>query len=649
LWFAEKTEGQSYDNPFHPPPTPGVKRRAARTLFSALLPLMLAGAALADPAVIPTAPTIFKPLVGNIPPAVRGAMALGTRLDSQTKMDIILSLPFRDKAGLDDLDIRLSTAGDPLYGKNPTSQEMIDRFCPTQADYDAVISFAKSKGLTVTQTYSNRLLVDVSGSASAIENAFKVHLMQFQDKDGRTFHAPDQEPSVPAALAPHLLGVLGLDDNAVVIPQAVRGKTPAFKGIPVKQMAPDLRQPVGPGDPGGGGGGSTPALIIANTALAGTRAVSSAHFTGPYGGISPNDIKTAYNLNSIPSTGQGQIIDFVELNGFNPNDITVYENTFGLPHVPIQIFSVDGVSNTINNNSTPVEATLDIELAVAVAPGTSLIRVYEGPTTFQGYLDVLTNITSLRAYQTSCSWAFSENALSNSQKQTEGNLLQYLISVSNTFFTSSGDWGPYDSSRSNVTALDPASQGWACAVGGTTLSTNADGSYASETTWNEPATSYNKYQATGGGISDYWLNRVQKPVITSASGGSTAMRDVPDVSLNAYPDYEIYFAGSWQQWGGTSASTPIWAGFLALVNGRLNGTSFQQVAPLSDFAHTLYTIAQGPRYNADFYDIADGSNNKQFSNGPGNQVVPGYDLVTGLGSFNGANLFADLVAAAGGR
>lgn len=49
------------------------------------------------------------------------------------------------------------------------------------------------------------------------------------------------------------------------------------------------------------------------------------------------------------------------------------------------------------------------------------------------------------------------------------------------------------------------------------------------------------------------------------------------------------------------------------------------------------------------FSLADGSNNRLSSGGPGNQAVPGYDLTTGLGSFNGANLFADLVAAAGGK
>ncbi len=614
---------------------------------------MLVGSAQATPTASPV-PAMFKQLTGNIPVGVKGAKALGTRLDPQTRIDVALTLPLRNKAALDDLDARLFDPADPLYHKYPTDQEMIDHFSPTQADYDAVAAFARSQGLTVTQTFKNRMLVDVSGPAAAVEAAFGVRLMQFQDKDGRIFHAPDQEPSVPAALAPRLLGVLGMDDDAVAIPQMVLGKIPSSKLRQARKMTPLFQQPVGPGDGGGGtGGGTTPPLTISGTVGGGTGGSSSPYFSGPFGYIGPSDIKTAYNLNSVPSNGQGQILDLVELNGFNPSDIAAYEDYFGLPHVPLEIISVDGVSNVISTvinssvNSTPPEAAIDIELAVAVAPGLSKIRVYEGPITPKGLLDIL-NTTSLaagRAYQTSCSWAFTENSLSSNQKQSEGNALQYMISLGNCFFASSGDWGPYDASTSNVTALDPASQGWACAVGGTKLFTDQNRNYASETTWND-AFYMSSYNASGGGISNYWLIRNQKPVITAASGGSTTMRNVPDVSLNAYPDYAIYFNGGWGPYGGTSAATPIWASFLALVNSRLNG---QGIPPLADFTSTLYSIAQGPGYGANFHDIADGSNNRKYQGGPGNQAVPGYDLTTGLGSFNGANLFSDLVARAGGR
>ncbi len=613
---------------------------------------MLAGSVLAAPA-----KPMTKPLVGNIPSAIKEATPLGLRLDPQVEIDIALTLPIRNKADLDDYDAHLFNPADPLYHKYLTIQEMIDRYSPTQADYDAVVAFAASQGLTVTHTSANRMLIDVSGPASTVENAFGVHLMKFQDKNGRVFHAPDREPSVPTAVAARLLGIIGMDDDAVVAPQLSRGKTLSLKVRQATGANPMLQQPVGPGDPGDGGGGTTtaPTPVFSSNVTKASGAAVNSHLAGVNGVLRPSDIKTAYNLNSVPSNGQGQILDIVALNGFIPGDITTYEDNFGLPHVPIQIISVDGVSNIVNNPKSDgsAETALDIEMAVAVAPGLSLIRVYEGPQSSQGVLDILNKIGSLKAYQTSCSWASNENNLSSSFKQSEGNDLQYMITTANCFFAAAGDWGPYDDSVSDrVTALDPASQGWACAVGGTTLVTDQYSNYVSESTWNVPATSYNAFLATGGGISGFWPIRNQKAAITSASGGSTTRRNLPDVSLNAYGDYLVYCSGNgggWALYEGTSLGTPIWASFLALVNSRLNGTSYQQVAPLADFTSTLYSIAQGPRYGVDFHDIADGSNNRKYSGGAGNQAVVGYDLATGLGSFNGANLFNDLIVAAGGK
>jgi kumamolisin len=113
------------------------------------------------------------------------------------------------------------------------------------------------------------------------------------------------------------------------------------------------------------------------------------------------------------------------------------------------------------------------------------------------------------------------------------------------------------------------------------------------------------------------------------------MRNIPDVSLNADPNtgYAIYYQGSWQGYGGTSAAAPLWAAFTALVNQQrlTNGMT------LLGFPNpSLYAIGAGNNYLYDFHDIADGSTNLLYP------AVTGYDNATGLGSFSGGNLFNDL-------
>jgi len=92
-----------------------------------------------------------------------------------------------------------------------------------------VISFAQASGLQVTQTHSNRVLVDVSGNVADIEKAFHVALRTYQHPaEARTFFAPDAEPTVAGDLP--VLHVSGLDNY--VIPR------PALHTIPLSSAKP---------------------------------------------------------------------------------------------------------------------------------------------------------------------------------------------------------------------------------------------------------------------------------------------------------------------------------------------------------------------------------------------------------------------------
>jgi hypothetical protein len=127
----------------------------------------------------------------------------------------------------------------------------------------------------------------------------------------------------------------------------------------------------------------------------------------------------------------------------------------------------------------------------------------------------------------------------------------------------------------------------------------------------------------------------QAGAISPASFGSTMQRNVPDVAADAdpYTGYAVYIGGSWQIYGGTSCGAPLWAAFAA----RVNQVQAEGGRPAIGFLNPLiYQIAESPRYNVDFHDIADGSTNGYYP------AVSGYDLATGWGSFDGAHLLQDL-------
>jgi kumamolisin len=123
---------------------------------------------------------------------------------------------------------------------------------------------------------------------------------------------------------------------------------------------------------------------------------------------------------------------------------------------------------------------------------------------------------------------------------------------------------------------------------------------------------------------------------TVANLGSTATkRMVPDVSLDADPNtgYSIYYSAGWYIYGGTSCAAPLWAAFTAIVNQERAAGGLSTIGFINPI---LYNIAKSSSYTSLFHDIQDGSTNFKYP------AVTGYDMATGLGTFQGNNLLATL-------
>ena len=506
-------------------------------------------------------------------------------------VDLALSLPLRNENELNALLTRMYTPGDPLYGQFLTPEEFQARFSPTEAQYEAVARFAQANGLTVTGRHPNRILLDVTGPAVSVERAFSTRLARFQARTGRIFRAPEVEPGVPAGLAGIINGVVGLDNLAVRRPHHLRKAN-------TDEISP----------------------------RAGTRLG-----TGPSGGLSPTDIKKAYNLSGTTLSGSGQVLALFQLDGYTSTDITAYEDQFGLPHVPLQNILIDSVSGAAGSGAD--EVTLDIELQIAMAPGANKIMIYEAPNTDAGVLDGYNQIAVDNvAKQASTSWGLAELQNSTSFLNSENTIFKQMAAQGQSIFAASGDNGAYDDGH-NLSVDDPASQPYVTGVGGTKLTTSSTGAWQSETTWNDGSAANG---GSGGGISAVWSQPTyQSGVVSTASKGSTTQRNVPDVALNAEPStgYSIYFGGKWVVYGGTSCAAPLWSGFTALVNQQ---RATLGKATIGFMNPTLYTLGKGANGATDFHDIADGSTNLLYP------AVTGYDCATGWGTINGTALLADL-------
>jgi Immunoglobulin I-set domain/Immunoglobulin domain/Protein of unknown function (DUF642) len=181
----------------------------------------------------------------------------------------------------------------------------------------------------------------------------------------------------------------------------------------------------------------------------------------------------------------------------------------------------------------------------------------------------------------------------------------------------------------------PSDDPYITIVGGTTLTTSGPGGpWVSEAVWN-----WGTGIGSGGGISlTYPIPAWQQGIDMTANHGSTTMRNLPDVALTADNVFVIANNGSPYSVGGTSCATPLWAGFIALVNqlAAASGNS-----PAGFINPALYNIGTDPSYAANFHDITTGNNAWSGSSGL-YDAVPGYDLCTGLGTPAGTNLIKAL-------
>ena len=353
------------------------------------------------------------------------------------------------------------------------------------------------------------------------------------------------------------------------------------------------------------------------TQAAAPDATAYATGSGPRGNFIGKDFRAAY-APGVSLDGSGQAIGLFELDGYFPSDITAYERLAALPNVTLSNVLVDGIRGNPSGNND--EVALDIDMAICMAPGISRVIVYEGNATLPN--DILNRMaTDNLAGQLSSSWGFGLQV-----DATREQIYQQFAAQGQTMFQASGDFGAWSGP-----IFPPSDDPLLTIVGGTSLTAGAGGAWASETAWFDG----------GGGIStSYPIPVWQQGLSMSANQGSTAMRNIPDVA--AVADAVIWLiANNGQEGttGGTSAATPLWAGFAALANQQAAAAG---KPPIGFINPTLALIGQGSGYNACFHDITTG--NDTTSSSPTRFfAVPGYDLCTGWGTPAGSNLISALV------
>ena len=492
------------------------------------------------------------------------------RLPATQSMRIVLVLPLRNQAGLDEFLKNVYDPSSASFRQFLTVEQFTTLFGPSQEDYDAVIHFAETNGLSVVGTSRNRLNVDVAGTVETIEKALHLNLGVYQHPtEDRAFYAPDREPT--PNLSVRLWHITGLDNYSIPHPAGLH------RNLNVKSNATS---------------GSGP----------------SASFLG-------SDMRAAY-YGGAALNGSGQSLGLLEYYGTDLSDLTTYfKNAGQTNNVPITLDSTDGTSTScVSPRCDDTEQTIDMTQALGMAPGLSSLVVYVGSSD-AAIFNAMATANPLNA-QLSSSWTWSP-----ADPNTDNPYFEEFAAQGQNLFQAAGDSGKWGTSSE----IYPADDAYVTSVGGTDLTTSsAGGAWSSETAWVDG----------GGGISPdkfaipYW----QTTAASGCSSCSKTYRNGPDVSANA--NFTFYVCADQttctaNEYGGTSFAAPMWAGYLALVNEQavLNGSS-----TLGFINPAIYQLGLGSGYNTDFHDITNGSNG--YSAGTGYDLATGWGSPNGTGLLN---------------
>ena len=559
---------------------------------------------------------------------------------------------------LDDQQDKASAA----YHKWLTPEQFGLQFGPGDQDMATVASWLRGHGFEIGNVAKGRNIIEFSGTAGQVQEAFHTSIHKYV-VNGESHWANSKDPEIPTALTPVVAGIHTLHNFL---------KKPMMKRLQQK----------------------VPAKLVT-----GKDGKPLVNFTEPptVHAIGPADFATIYNVNPLykatpPIDGSGVTIAVVGRTDlfFYQQDFVSFRQIFGLPYQNLGLL-YNGPRPGDLGAGERFEAILDVSWSGAAAPGANIDFVASASTNDTDGVDLSEAFIIDNNLASIMTESFGSCEAGYTQTEADGfsTLAEQAAAQGITYLVASGDSGAEGCDNPNLetVATGPlsvnilSSTPFNLAVGGTMFNENNQDSqywssqngntfgsaikYIPEKVWNESCTEAQCGKsagiwAAGGGASTFF----GKPSWQAGVKGipNDSARDVPDVSLTAagHDPYVICFDNSCVPdpqgliylyfVGGTSASTPSFAGVMALVDQKMGG-------PQGQAAYTLYKLAaqedfskcngsntsNPPASTCVFNDTTSGNNAVPGEANYGNsnakyQSSVGFDLATGLGSVNVANL-----------
>lgn len=640
-------------------------------------------------------------LKGTIPQAIKGAHDLGAMSSSQTLRNMILVLKpgTAQQTALKTLLGELNNRNSAQYHKWLTPAQFGAEFGPSSADVVKVEGWLQSQGLNPTAVANGRQWIEFTGSVQQVNQAFATSMHQFS-ANGQTRYANVSNISIPQAITPVVAGVLSLNNfhtqpqhtTPIAVKRNAEGRmvpvNPNFTGTDGNgnyyfYLAPADFQKIYNETPLLKSGVDGTGISIAipgrsNISLPDVEAFRQAF------GLPRNDPKIIVNGTDpgpLEDRDQQESSLDVEWAGATAPGATV---NFV---VSANTDTTDGIdlasAYIVDNAISPIMSVSYGESEALLGPaGNEFINALWQQAAAEG-ITVFVSTGDSGA-------ASLDGDLQNNNYEPVGPAL-YGPTVSGLAST------PYDVAVGGTQFNEGSSYTTYWSANDTDQFESAVG-YIPEQVWNQscdptqPTTATNcpygqtSYDlgATGGGESncssasidsqgnETCLGGYPKPSWQTGTGvPQDGVRDIPDLSLNASPyddGYFFCFYGDCQIStlngqpvlenagiiGGTSASTPAMAGIMALVeqkNGAFQGQAdyaFYHLAAQDSASSCDSSTMTQPTLasTCNFNDVTMGNNSVPGIDGYGTSTTDwtagtGYDLATGLGSINAANLVAN--------
>jgi kumamolisin len=584
--------------------------------------------AVATLGLLASAPAATASSVDYGPISHKGLKSVGA---ASTSLKLPLQLGFvANQSGLQKAVKSGSNPASSSYGTYPSLSKLASTYGASSSRRKGVVNAFKAKGITAKVDVTH-LRASATVSVGEAQSMFGTKWKIYKTSTGSKVALPVNTPKLPNGIKGNVDTIAGMRTQVSgSSSSAARAAVVADGGTPTRTGTPAF--------------GCVPSTFPA--AL------------GSSGGLYPNQILQAHGVAALQAAGlkgQGARLAIVGEAPARSSDVSTFRSCFGTQGTGLKVHGAGSIKPII-------ESSLDAMVASMVAPALARLDLWVHPISesdddgdVEGFLALLA-----QPLQATTGGTPLPDVISVSYGECEATVKPYTASrtlaerqltataaLGITTVVAAGDTGSSACARgvpaSQLTSSDkkpqvswPASSPWVLAVGGTNLTLAADNAIASSGAWNDTAygSPFHATAGGGGGTSTFEARPWWQPAQGFSASGK---RMVPDVAAFAdeSPGYPIVCSkgvqgckGSGQSIafvGGTSASTPLVAGMIALWNQQARAQGLRKpgfVAPL------LYSLARSTP--GAFLDITQGSN--AVFGGSCCTTRPGFDLATGWGS-----------------